>query len=719
MNRIITITAFFIAIFGMTLSSFADPILICQDMTFKAFPSIPLGPCESNVQLEMKASIESPCQENDELSWQVSMDLWADGTVDRLGSSQLNVEWLNQWIKIDRYENGQETQAWLQLQAQYPDMILHDELYVTYIVPTSSADVTVKLPGFILSTHSINHIATWKITDNCGNSDQCNQSFVVKDTKAPTPICISLRNFPFDLKEAWAKHFDKLSFDGCTPNENLLFTFDEVLPMESMLLESHYYKKEEGKVVLASEEEYTAGTAYKWDPDLKSAAVSIFFFKPGRNEVTVSVWDEALNTDYCIFEMHVIGHPYMTHKLSGQIKTIDGRFLNDASVINESILPEFPLQIYTKDEGQYIFEYLPSQTNYTIHAEKEDYPINGVSTLDLVFIQRHILGIEPFDNPFKIMASDGNDDGRVTASDINEIRKLILGVKPRMINSSWRFPVIHQDFSMKHIFPYIEKYEFLDLNVDTTGVDFIAIKIGDVNGTAVIDLQDKDTEIRTSRVWNWAVANQTFKAGDIISIPVYSNDETDIYGCQLTFSAQNLTLVGIEGGILQPDESEIGRFENGKTSMSLALAHPMHVNTETPLFTLQFLAEDAGSISNNLQLTSDMTTVEYYTKGFQVGKINLRVNQNSTQSQVAVYQNEPNPFNTQTQISYFLPENGPVSITIHDMMGRKIREFQIDGIQGHHAFEISQDQIGTSGTLYYTFKFNEFIETKKMILLDK
>ncbi|GIT74063.1 MAG: hypothetical protein Ct9H300mP29_0570 [Candidatus Neomarinimicrobiota bacterium] len=36
----------------------------------------------------------------------------------------------------------------------------------------------------------------------------------------------------------------------------------------------------------------------------------------------------------------------------------------------------------------------------------------------------------------------------------------------------------------------------------------------------------------------------------------------------------------------------------------------------------------------------------------------------------ALYQNHPNPFNPITTIRYDLPEDGPVSIIIYDLMGR-------------------------------------------------
>ena len=39
--------------------------------------------------------------------------------------------------------------------------------------------------------------------------------------------------------------------------------------------------------------------------------------------------------------------------------------------------------------------------------------MNGVSTLDLVMMQRHILGVAPFHNAYKMVAADVNNDSKV------------------------------------------------------------------------------------------------------------------------------------------------------------------------------------------------------------------------------------------------------------------------------------------------------------------
>jgi hypothetical protein len=75
-----------------------------------------------------------------------------------------------------------------------------------------------------------------------------------------------------------------------------------------------------------------------------------------------------------------------------------------------------------------------------LSGEKNDDWGNGVSTLDLVLIQKHLLGIKALDNSYDLIASDANLSGSISAADLFEFRKLILGVEDELSGGkSWRF----------------------------------------------------------------------------------------------------------------------------------------------------------------------------------------------------------------------------------------------------------------------------------------
>lgn len=112
----------------------------------------------------------------------------------------------------------------------------------------------------------------------------------------------------------------------------------------------------------------------------------------------------------------------------------------------------------------------------------------GVTTFDLVLIGKHILGLKALDSPYKMIAADVNRSQRITAIDLIAQRRLILNVDTGFAdNTSWRFVPADYQFP-DPANPWLEGFpEHIDINALQTGVigiDFVAIKVGDVSGDA-------------------------------------------------------------------------------------------------------------------------------------------------------------------------------------------------------------------------------------------
>ena len=80
--------------------------------------------------------------------------------------------------------------------------------------------------------------------------------------------------------------------------------------------------------------------------------------------------------------------------------------------------------------------------------------------------------------------------------------------------------------------------------------------------------------------------------------------------------------------------------------------------------------------------------------------------------------NFPNPFNSRTVIPYFIPNEGMVHMEIHDILGRKIKEFnnQHEG-EGWHEVVFDTDELSSGIYFYALKKENDIVARKKMILL--
>lgn len=166
---------------------------------------------------------------------------------------------------------------------------------------------------------------------------------------------------------------------------------------------------------------------------------------------------------------------------------------------------------------------------FDVVPEKDNDPLNGVSTFDLVLINKHILGLEPLNSPYKIIAADANKSNSITTFDIVGLRKLILGIftnfsQIKSDQTSWRFidadlvftnptnPFMHLPFpeSINCVAP------------PASGLDFVAVKVGDVNGNAVTSTRPGERPVLPVSLGTTG----TRARGGIFTVPViYTGDK--------------------------------------------------------------------------------------------------------------------------------------------------------------------------------------------------
>ena len=102
----------------------------------------------------------------------------------------------------------------------------------------------------------------------------------------------------------------------------------------------------------------------------------------------------------------------------------------------------------------------------------------------------------------------------------------------------------------------------------------------------------------------------------------------------------------------------------------------------------------------------------------------LAVNEKSDilPKEFALHDNYPNPFNPTTTIRFDLPKATDVSILIFNVLGQKIKTIDMSQINpGYHSivWNATNDygsQVG-AGMYFYQLRTDDFVKTKKMILL--
>lgn len=646
-----------------------------------------------DLQLSMSATDQGQCA-SDWLKWVVFVDIWGDGKVDYEYSSFLPA---NATTFVDRNGNG------------IPDV---------YVSPTdNSGTIRITLPEDIQGSMS-NHKVTWRVTDGCGNSTSCTQNFMVSDKKKPTPYCLNISSALMNngMVELWAADFNLGSFDNCTPQRNLLYTFNEEHPVLTRLNETHYFK---GKGQNATLAEYNAKQAQIWLPASKSSGMVFNCDDLPSVNVKMTVWDEKLNFDFCIVELVLndnqgacVGGSNRT--ISGSVTSAEGKMIDEVEVVLDNGTPEMLKSVLTSSSGLYAFS-TPMFYDYNISGHKNDDVLNGVSTLDLVLIQRHLLDVSRFANPYHVIAADVNNDARITASDLVELRRVILGVSSKFNNNtSWRFVDSHQTFAdINSPWPLFENLYVNNLSHDVQNQNFVGIKVGDVNGSAKTNALDPNTEVRNVMVLE---TENTILDKDTRSDITLSADVREIYGAQFTLTVNQAKLDAIYIGGQKMDDSFVAQIDENTYTVSWNNIQSL---SGDQFITLSVTPESQVSVSDIISIHSSVTSAEMYTgDALTTSRLSLRFAGQSTEESFVLYQNEPNPFTDKTMIQFNLPEAADATLKVFNATGQVIYVQKRSFSKGLNSFTLERNELPASGVMIYQVESGEFTSTRKMIGLE-
>jgi hypothetical protein len=408
--------------------------------------------------------------------------------------------------------------------------------------------------------------------------------------------------------------------------------------------------------------------------------------------------------------------------IAGNISTASGSGVNEVEATLSAALPEYPRTVMTDNSGAFAFADAPLNANYQIRASKDVDYLNGVSTLDLVKIQRHILGLEDLDSPYKLIAADINADNKIKASDLSQLRKLILGVITDLpTNESWRF---------------VDGAQALDMDLDLSSVDYtisignlqsdmlnnnmVAVKVGDVTENATVNLQGTENiEVRSAKTLELMIDNRSVKSGDRVEVDFSSADFREVYGYQFTMELRGLEMAEVVSGAIEMTEGNVGVLSNELVTVSYHNGTAKTATANESVFTMVFTATEDGQLSEMIELTSKVTAAEAYLgESLEIREVVISMRGDITASaENNLYQNEPNPFKDQTMIRFELAEAGAVLFTVTDVTGKTLKVVNTIGAKGMNLLPLDADDLGVTGVLYYTIESGEFTATKKMIVI--
>jgi len=578
------------------------------------------------------------------------------------------------------------------------DMFGNQEVTVTYTITypdgtTDSGDGLDASGTYPLGTSTVAFVAE----DHCGNvSDAFTATVTVLDAKAPTPYCrgsvVTATMSNAGAVGIWASDYDLGGTDSCDNELEVYFVRGGV---ESQ------------------------GLDFDCDDIPNGVSTSI--------ALEVHFRDDAGNSDFCIVSLLLQDNASDVcegsgSKIAGNIHTDFHENIEEVEVSIQSNVDGFSNLMMTQNDGNYAFEGLAINNNYSVSSEKEDHPLNGVSTIDIIVIQRHILGANQFTSPFKVIAADVNNDENITALDLIELRKMILGITNELPNGQkpWRFPNESQNFlNVLRPFPYTESIDVYELDDVMEDQDFVGVKIGDVNGSVILNATEgQELEKRANGSLQLEIDNQTLVSGTEVTVPVYASNMDEIAGFQhtLNFDANALTLVDVVAGQLDLTENNVAMYnaDNGSIAISWNDIKGVSLDQDEVLFELVFDVNENTSLAKQLFLSSSMTQTEAYTSDLEILDIDLTFRGIEAQEFV-LYQNVPNPFSNVTEIQFSIPGDSDVTFSVFDMNGREVMRQNNSYTAGNHKITLTKEQLNSTSVMYYQLESAYGTASKKMI----
>ena len=541
------------------------------------------------------------------------------------------------------------------------------------------------------------HRILYQVWDHCGNITTEEQNVVVESCTAPSAKCIhglSTNLMPMDLDgdgiPDWgmvvmqAEMFDAGSDHPC--GNTFTFSFSD-------------------------------------DPNDDSRVFDCSDF--GENEIELWVIDQNGLTDFCVTTLDVQDNNNVCPEglggngvISGSLSVPGSGNLAGATVYldgsNLSGIPSGP-------NGYFVFPSMPFGGEYIVRPVKDGDTRNGVTTLDLVKIQKHLLGIELLSSPFQYIAADANNSESITAIDLIQLRKLILGfydVLPN--NTSWRF------IDDAHVFPdpqnpwiseWPETYSIKPFMTNMNDVNFDAVKIGDVNLSANLHAGNSIIHPRGDQTCELTYVLTPQEDGEVFKVDLYLLEADKYNAVQFSFQWDESTYEIMDwqqGESLTEDDIRMPQT-NGQGASILGYTTEKWNSDRMLLITMWVKQKSGNGLPFKLYLKTQPTSPIAYLSGEEEpiklslsmeGDINPQIN------------NRPNPFKDITTILYHSNLNEDAVINIYDLNSRLILKRDVRLIKGENEFIVHRSELGGPGV--FTYEINSTLQhsTNRMIIVN-
>ncbi|MEZ4961255.1 MAG: hypothetical protein R2830_15620 [Saprospiraceae bacterium] len=474
--------------------------------------------------------------------------------------------------------------------------------------------------------------------DQCNNQESCETTLVIEDCAPPTAVCqagLDIDLIPPDgITVVNASDLNNFSTDNCPGTLRFSYSSNVYDTLRTFTCDS-----------------------------LGLRTATLYVTDAAGNQASCTAGLEIIKTSFQ-FECE----PLDDYPISGFIKTPENEGIANVEVAGQTGTS------LTDANGFYLVysQNLPA----TVAPYKNNDPLNGVTTFDIVLLNKHILGVQPLNSPYKIIAADVNNSKTVTTFDAVLIRQLILNIIQSFPNNtSWRFVPAGYVFPNpgNPFDPPFPETMTASSSGNPANLNFTGIKTGDLNGSVVPNFSSGPVDRNLAGPYPFSLHDITYKTGEIFTLPFYA-DKIPVLGWQfaLAFEPDQAEFLQLVPGFVPKENFNLQEVGKGGLRTSWNSLTPFLPGDE-PAFSLVFKARTDGRVSDWLHLDEEALPDEAYSENLRFMNVQLLFQAKKPgREYTLLYPARPNPFDETTALPFYLPEKGLVTFTFSDVSGKVV-----------------------------------------------
>ncbi len=555
------------------------------------------------------------------------------------------------------------------------------------------------------------YFAEYRAVDACGNrSAICKLFFDVKNTGTPTALCTDQLNVSFATGSAEipASAIDGGSFDNCS---NVSISIkkeggDWGNQINLSCSEAANNTKVYLRVVNTNGGENTCWSVIK-DNRLNSPCNSETSPSVDTNTEEEEMEEEVTSEEDNQPNVTVIYDESKTSNIKGKIVTPANQTLQGVS-IDASNEHGYQVQEQTSLDGSFSFD-LPNNANYKLTLNKPTDKTNGVTVIDMVIIQRHILGIVPFTTAHQYFAADLNLSGGISTFDLVQLRRMILGIETSNPIPTWRFveeELMHENASWSQTNLEVA----LPQEQTDQELTIMAIKVGDLNGNVNPNGLQVSAPRTAKPIYPIAVTNQAIKIGSPQRIP-FEIDLGDLEGLQFQLTVNGAELLAIHGDFLTEQQYVLERN-------TLKICWDSWTNSSTTKkgkLELEVLATQPSQLQDIIKLETTSFANIALTHSQEEKTVALQFTAPLTSS-VRV---QPNPFTDKVTFSIPTEKQQTIQLRLFTLQGELLHEVSLLSQSGNNQLQLDRTFFPNSGIFFYQIQTESALFSDRIILQDR